>query len=145
MRHRFTGALASGLAVLAFALMGAGPASADDSYGEGHRARGHHGRNSRDRHGDDGYSVRNRNRNSGQHAVDRGGLGHAVGDVLRYGSTDQYSSRRHYSDDRRRMYDHERRDRHRGADRYQRQYRRNYYEDDYDGYSQAGYGYDCPY
>ena len=57
-----------------------------------------------------------------QHRWDdrRESLGHVIGDLFRYGTTDPYSSPEHYYRDRRRAYEHYLRDQERAWDHYRR-------------------------
>jgi hypothetical protein len=83
-----------------------------------------------------------RDRHEAQHhrSYDRReSFGHAIGDLLRYGTTDRYSSPEHYYRDQRRDYEHYLRDQDRTYDHYQRDrwnsYQKDGYDYGYDGYS----------
>lgn len=86
---------------LAIFVVVATPAWADDPYD-------HHGR---DRNRSYGHDRRDQRGRSDHYRHDRTrGLGHGVGDIFRYGTTDPYSSPRHYYRDQHRAYDHYQRD-----------------------------------
>lgn len=95
---------------LAFTVVMAAPAWALDPYD-------HHGR---DQYRSYGYDRRDQHERYDHYRGDRAGLGHAVGDIFRYGTTDPYSSPGHYYRDQHRAYDDYRRDQHRGYQHYSR-------------------------
>ena len=78
-------------------------------------------------------------------------LGHVIGDLFRYGTTDRYSSPDHYYWDQRRDYEHYFRDQDRTWDHYRRDrwdsyrnddyYRNDYYNRSNDYYRSDDYGY----
>src|SRR5258708_28868183 len=61
----------------------------------------------------------------------RESLGHIIGDLFRYGTTDRYSSPEHYYRDQRRDYEHYLRDQDRAGDHYRRDRRGSYWNNDY--------------
>ena len=65
-----------------------------------------------------------------------GGVGHALHDIFKYGSTDPYSSPRHYNEDQQRRYNHALRDEDRAYGH--RSYRSRSYGAQ--GYYDSGYG-----
>ena len=70
-------------------------------------------------------------------------LGHVIGDLFLYGTTDRYSSPDHYYWDQRRDYEHYLRDQDRTWDHYRRDRWDSYRNDDYyrnDGYSYSREG-----